>query len=306
MESAISLRYTPWPTPTATFRLSSRSIGVRASRSVHLSLSHASLPHCSLRHQAAHVSGRVNCMLDENERFSVPSKKEGRDNNVIRGMTGLSLVMACVVGVFNFSNKMNPKLITAYASFFRPNNPVQTSSETRYPVVQFDRAEFALASVLEMVKHTNSQGQTQPQIKSFSKDEIDRLKLYAAGQTKSQNPDEAYQILKKEYEKLKKQREGGPEQKQNLEMAMIEILILQGKYEEAQKLLDSRIDKIIGGSGEPNNYGRKLSDDEKIERLEYYSFGESKPKIFLYKAVLHTMLGNKEAAKWGKAFGDKI
>lgn len=67
-----------------------------------------------------------------NSFLSEPSKniKEGSttsDNyKSLRGVTGVSLVLACILGLFNFSSssKMNPKFNMAYASPPPPPPPI--------------------------------------------------------------------------------------------------------------------------------------------------------------------------------------
>lgn len=108
MESAISLRYCPFPYSSKGFQ-SAASIGF------HLRLNHAtplSAPQFSAtRHQVTRSVWHANCTF---ERFSQPTQKEERGSEILRGVTGASLVLACVLGLFNF--KMNPKLTTAHAS----------------------------------------------------------------------------------------------------------------------------------------------------------------------------------------------
>jgi len=107
MESAISLRYCPFP-------YSSKGFQGAGSTRFHLRFNHAK-PLCapqfsSTRHPVTRSVGHANCILG---RFSQPSQNEGRGSKFLRGVTGASLVLACVLGLFNF--KMNPKLTTAHA-----------------------------------------------------------------------------------------------------------------------------------------------------------------------------------------------
>ncbi|KAL2343656.1 hypothetical protein Fmac_004941 [Flemingia macrophylla] len=112
MESAICLRYRPFPYVSKGFEGAS----ARPSR-FHLRFNHAtpvSLPHFSTPRGPITRSFRhATCML---ERFSEPShNNKGSGNKILRGMTGASLVLACVLGLLNFSGKVNTKFTTAYA-----------------------------------------------------------------------------------------------------------------------------------------------------------------------------------------------
>lgn len=119
MEYAIGLRCYPLPNPPS--RLSFGSKGyedARGSRFGHR-FNHATL--CLTRISTSHPVARPfrhgNCTLNS---FSMPSKniEEKSDNKILRGVTRVSLVLSCILGLFNFSSKMNPKLNTAYA--FQP------------------------------------------------------------------------------------------------------------------------------------------------------------------------------------------
>ena len=113
MASAIRLCYGPIPANHP--RLASGTIGVapRPSR-VHLGLGQPShfLSNYSKNWQVARPVRCVNCTLGNS---SLPSKNEENENKIMRGMTGISLVLACVLGVFSFKVMINSKSAMAYA-----------------------------------------------------------------------------------------------------------------------------------------------------------------------------------------------
>lgn len=131
MDSAICLCYSPLPAAPRRLSSSVRAATPGAS-SIHLSLSHGSL--CLSRSSKHHQISRplhINCMLD---RFSEGSKKEEKDNKIVRGMKGVSLALACVLGAFNLISKMNPKSNVAYAAgLWNQGSPATaaTAAETR-------------------------------------------------------------------------------------------------------------------------------------------------------------------------------
>lgn len=120
MESAIRLCYSSLPSaPLRRLSNGAKGSACASSATFHHTLNHASLfaSHFPKLHPIATRSfHHANCMPDR--LFSVPSKNDGESDNskVLRGMTGISLVLACVLGLFNFNSKMNPMFKAAYAS----------------------------------------------------------------------------------------------------------------------------------------------------------------------------------------------
>lgn len=144
MESAISLRYCPFP-------YSSKGFQSAGSIRFHLRLNHATSlcapQFCGTRYPVTRSVGHANCSVG---RFSEPSQKEGRGSKILRGVKGASLVLACVLGLFNL--KMNPKLITAHASSSFPNfNSPMSESEVDPSNVE-GKGRDALKSLLKTVK----------------------------------------------------------------------------------------------------------------------------------------------------------
>ncbi|KAJ1387335.1 hypothetical protein SESBI_40075 [Sesbania bispinosa] len=197
MESTIRLCY--YPLPSAPLNLSYGSKGSEYARATTFPhrFNHATLclSHFSTSHQVACSFKHANCMLN---RFSVPSKNEGSDSKILRGVTRVSLVLACVLGLFNFSSKMNHKFNTSYAMpmphFSMVHNKVTT------PEVG---GEVALESLLNMINAETAEHFIPGFDHEPDKASVDALKLHAIHLSKSGKKDEALKILEKEYNKWK-------------------------------------------------------------------------------------------------------
>ncbi|XP_054801175.1 uncharacterized protein LOC129305213 [Prosopis cineraria] len=195
MNSAI--RTCQSPLPVAPGRLSS------ASR-VHISLSHGSLS-VSLSSKGSHLVSRpsyVKCTV-EVERFSEGSrmKEENGKNNIVRGAGRASLVLACVLGAFTLSGKMNTKPNLAYAA--------STQHRSQGPV-------------LSLTSNFNTE---EPE-----RSDIENLKLFAMSLSQNGRKDAAESIMRCECNKWK-----GTSSSNQLKVALIELLLYQGKYQEAKK-----------------------------------------------------------------------
>ncbi|KAK8472393.1 hypothetical protein PHAVU_002G193400 [Phaseolus vulgaris] len=327
MESAISLRYCPFP-------YSSKGFQGAGSTRFHLRFNHAT-PLCApqfstTRHPVTRSSGHANCILG---RFSQPSSQnEGRGSKILRGVTGASLVLACVLGLFNF--KMNPKLITAHAC--------QQSGKFDSSMLD-GRGKTALESLLKIKEdaedaeddatHQNEIIPSKFSDDRPSKEQVNTLKSIAIGQSKSDNGGKALKTLKEQYEKCKKNNY--PEEVQNLGVALVEVFIIQEKLEEARTVLGEQMDELLRTysdifdckncneckKGKECKKPKKLNTKEKYDEIlklhesDAFEIKVVKPwisQLILYKAIVHTMLedkeegewrrGNKEAMEWRKAF----
>ncbi|XP_014508302.1 uncharacterized protein LOC106767861 isoform X1 [Vigna radiata var. radiata] len=316
MESAISLRYCPFPYSSKGFQ-SAASIGF------HLRLNHAtplSAPQFSAtRHQVTRSVWHANCTF---ERFSQPTQKEERGSEILRGVTGASLVLACVLGLFNF--KMNPKLTTAHAS-----SSSSFPSSGHYNSSMFEnevdgKGRDALESLLKIMKdaqvHENEIIPSQfNEDRGPSGEEVNTLKCIAIRESKSPKGREALKKLQEQYIKCK--NDDLRQAQEYLGVALVEVLLLlQENLEEARKILDHQIIYLL--QTESKNISakkaNKLTPKEKCdELLNLYDDDDSgfgrrmvKAKLILYKAIVHTMLedngarkwGNKEALEWRKTF----
>lgn len=163
MESAIRLCYSPIPgAQLSHFHGANGPSNARASR-FHLKFNNATLclSHFSRHQPITRSFGHANCMLN---RFSMPSENEGgSDNKILRGVTAVSLALACVVGLFNVSSKLNPKLNTAYAAKYWPFSTTTSSTNHEGNVPKLPGAEDALESLWQMINADRSK-QTRPKI----------------------------------------------------------------------------------------------------------------------------------------------
>ncbi|KHN25900.1 uncharacterized protein LOC114412673 [Glycine soja] len=284
MESAICLRHCPFPYGSKGFQ------GARPSRFHHLKINHAtplSLPQIfTTRSSVTRSFGHVNCML---ERFiSMPSENEGSGNRILRGVAAASLVLTCVLGLFSFSGKnMNPKLTTAYGNGLE------------FPISK-PQGRFALKSLLEIPKDeeladTQNKMRSNFSVRGPSQQEVKNLKWLAIGLS-SQSPDrrrEAQKTLEEQYNC----ESGEPEQ--NLELAMVELLMFQGEFDKARDRLDDIIRKIskVQPSGMSKLYKTAVQENNMYEKLRL-------ARLILYKAIVHTVLGSeqKEREQWWNAF----
>jgi hypothetical protein len=112
---AIHLRCSPIPS----FSYSSKRYenAIARESKFNLKFNHATFchPQFTTSHKVTRSISHTNCMINN---FSVPNSKnsEGSDNKILRGINGASLVLCCILGIFNFSSMMmNSKFNMAYA-----------------------------------------------------------------------------------------------------------------------------------------------------------------------------------------------
>ncbi|KAL5175048.1 hypothetical protein HKD37_08G021349 [Glycine soja] len=301
MESAICLRYCPIPYGPKGFH------GANPSRFL-LKINHAtplSLPQISTtRSPVTRSFGHANCML---ERFSsVPSENEGSGNKILRGVTLSSLVLTCVLGLFSFGGKnMNPKLTTAYASpydkiasLFVRETEAQGSVALK-PRLDGAQGSVALKSLLEIPSDAELADTQKKRSSNFgergpSQLEVNNLKWLAMGLSKSPDRSKALKTLTDQYKYCKAHKITG-ESEQYLELAMVELSMFKGKFEEALGLLND----IIGENVEP----MVLSELHKTAVEEENHYEELRlARLILYKAIVHTVLEQKERDQWWEAF----
>ncbi|KAF5752739.1 hypothetical protein HS088_TW01G00656 [Tripterygium wilfordii] len=207
------------------------------------------------------------------DKSASPSSDGKRGGKILRGVVGASLVLACAIGVFSCSCNLKPKAIAG--------PPTITSKKpSTEPTTQVLGAKYALNSFLEVTKILTSD-EVQPLTESTnlprkpSTADIWAAKTDAVRIIKSGNTSKAMASLIKAY----KDCEGQPEQQYEVDMAIAEILLSQGKYEEAleRNCLKSEV-----------------------------PVSKSDTRFYLYKALVHTMLDNKEAKKWWKMYIDTV
>ncbi|XP_054803561.1 uncharacterized protein LOC129306831 isoform X2 [Prosopis cineraria] len=181
---------------------------------VHFSLTYGSLNVSQSSKRSHLVSSplQMNCKLHAFSEWSNMNGEERGKNNLVRGVGGASLSMAGVLGAFSPNGKMmNSKPIMACSGQY-PHN-----------------AEGPLMGVLqEMMTNRN---------KNFvfggepNRNQIEELKFYAMTLS-TKDPERAVEIMRKERE-----RWAGREAEGNLLMALIELLLSQGKYQEAKETI---------------------------------------------------------------------
>ncbi|KAK7260467.1 hypothetical protein RIF29_26533 [Crotalaria pallida] len=262
MEYAIRLCYTPLPrAPPRLFHGSIGSSYPRTSR-IHLKFNHAiatthHVSHFSTLHQvSARSFGGANCMLNSNKSSSMPSEnEESNGNKTMRGVTGASLALACVVGLFNLSSKLNPKLSTAYASWLSSPTTSTTVSSRGAPNIALPGSNDALESLIRDMINVDHSNQTCPKIdpdRGPDDNTIHDLKVYAVSRSKygsSKDKDEARKLLEDAYNKYKDEYAG-----LGLGLAWVELLIIQGNFKEASDRLHHilAIDQGRFSSDDPN------------------------------------------------------
>jgi hypothetical protein len=116
---AIHLRCSPIPSLSYYSSKRYEVANARGSK-FNLKFNHATFchPEFTTSHKVARSISHTNCMINN---FSMPNSKnsEGSDNKILRGINGASLVLCCILGIFNFSSMMmNSKFNMAYAATF--------------------------------------------------------------------------------------------------------------------------------------------------------------------------------------------
>ncbi|CAJ1935772.1 unnamed protein product [Sphenostylis stenocarpa] len=301
METAISLRYCPFPYTSKGFQ------GAGSGR-FHLRFNHAaplSAPQFSTtRYPVSRSVRHANCIF---ERFSQPSHNEGRGSKILRGVTGASLMLACVLGLFNF--KMNPKLTTAHARFSYGDPNTSYFKHDEYKVE--GQGRFAVKSLLETMTDSKAATIQNQEIPTKFDDrgpsgyDVKILKLIAIGQSQSEKGRKALKTLIDQYGECMNKN---PEAEGYLAVALVEVYFFQNNLEDARKILEQQIDALL----------RTKKTEKCDELLKLYHSDEcGHPKLWiaqliLHKAIVHTMLedkegsrwrkGSHEAAKWRKAF----
>ncbi|AES90701.2 hypothetical protein MtrunA17_Chr4g0052241 [Medicago truncatula] len=308
---AIRLRCSPLRSPPLHLSYGSKRYEDASARGskFHLKFNHATLnfPQFSASHQFARSFGHANCMI--NNSFSVPNSKniEGSENKNLRGMSGVSLVLGCILGIINFSGMMNPKISMALP--FDPTN--------------IGRGVNTFDSLWNTI---NAEGvELNPKLDP-NETLVDKKKmhaLYLRNRGKKREEVEMVEKLKDEYTKSK---EDDPAREPYLRKAVFELLLIQGRFDEACKLLDSDIDTLLDDESDKNTYSkffggstkRVYNYEEKITKLLNSYNNDETPflekqaisDILLYKAIVHTKLkdkeAHKEAAKWWEAFAKTL
>ncbi|KAF3449936.1 hypothetical protein FNV43_RR06015 [Rhamnella rubrinervis] len=249
MDLALCLPYAPLPSVPPRFKYPNTSTATRVLTKPHFSFNPCSLsvPNDSILRQPLQTFGRhVVCA-----RFSIPSKGDhhkGNDNVIVRGAVGASLVMTCVVAV------MGCRAIAAPSKSLVMHHLVTSAKGVIYPdekVISPFGAKGALESLFEVSVKIATSANTKEEYKFFRKrqpskfdkvskmpsiEEIADLKTEAVKLIKAGKSDEAEKQLQKVYENAKdKDMNYLNESAYFAQMALVEILMAQGKYSEASQ-----------------------------------------------------------------------
>ncbi|XVF27326.1 hypothetical protein REPUB_Repub14bG0097600 [Reevesia pubescens] len=283
MEAALCLGYGPLP---------SISLPMPSSSSTKL---HFRFNHSSISVSSGGFSNRRRCnhhfysvgplALDRSNSSMASGNEKGIGGKVVRGAVGASLALACALTIIGCSSKiMNLKAIAgprqqvyrkapSFGPQFIPQSPGKVALKSLLDIT----ANLASKEEIRKVKDVN-QGPPSPALRNLppSKDQIDGLKEEAVSLIKKGQPDEALDKLKQECKRLEM---SGPETAYYINLVLVEILICQGKYEEAFEFMNTHVQKMSASDVRPT----------------------------LYKAILCTMLDKeKEAEKLWKKFSRSI
>ncbi|KAE8708847.1 Detected protein of unknown function [Hibiscus syriacus] len=203
---------------------------------------------------------------------SKPSENEKGCAKVVRGAVGVSLALACSLSIIGCGCKMNFKAMAG------PKQQIYQKAPSFQQIAPPAPRKMALKSLLDVtVSLSSKEGRrvrdispgshfSGPRHSVPSKDQIDQLKKEAVSLMKRGLPEEALYMLKNEYKKYEMSE---PESAYYMNMVLVEIMISQGKYEEAYEFM--------------NSHDQKISDFD--------------VRPTLYKAILCTMLDKGEEAQ---------
>ncbi|PPD96141.1 hypothetical protein GOBAR_DD06842 [Gossypium barbadense] len=181
---------------------------------------------------------------------SMASANENGGAKVVRGAVGASLAFACALGIIGCGCKMNFKAIAG-------PKPVYRKAPSFEHIAPPAPRKMALKSLLDVTgeprfkRGKKGQGQSRKEAVSLMKRGL---------------PEEALYMLKNEYKKYEMSE---PEAAYYMNMVLVEILISQGKYEEAYEFMTSH--------------------DQKVSELDV--------RPTLYKAIICTMLDKDDEAQ---------
>eukprot|EP00257_Ricinus_communis_P025798 XP_025013212.1 uncharacterized protein LOC8264114 isoform X1 [Ricinus communis] len=160
---------------------------------------------------------------------SVPSGNDRKANKIAKNTARASIALACVLGIIGASLKMNPEAIAGPREKFQ-KAPQIVSNSPAYPL----GGRYALKSLLDVNVYLASTKIEPPGPPSRlparpSMENVYDIKSDAVRLIKCGKPEEAVSLLENSY----KFYEHDTEPAYNVGMALIEILICQGKYKEA-------------------------------------------------------------------------
>ncbi|XP_050287702.1 uncharacterized protein LOC126726485 [Quercus robur] len=242
MESTFLLRNAPLP--SVPLQLISSPVNLSVARvtvpnfglnHLTLSLANNSYPR-PLRHDFSPIVRAVN-------NFSTHSANDEGDNKIVRGSVGASLVMACVLGIISCGCWMSP-----IANAIPPWSSHQT--------VAADSQKYK---------------QTRQNLRDV---DVEALKKKAKVQANSRRDEEVLKPLRQALDKAWSEYSTYGDPHYNIEMALVEVLIYLGRYEEAKECQCLKL-------------GLKELRDLRIK---------SDTRVPLYKGIIYTMLDEKDKA----------
>ncbi|CAK7350216.1 unnamed protein product [Dovyalis caffra] len=183
-----------------------------------------SLTSCYKRHRFGHVFRPIICA---SARSPTPSRNEKNcDNKIVRAAVGASVALACAFGIIGGNFRMNPNAIAGPKELYQkaPQVEEHPSSLGKLALESFLDVTSDLASTGTVVPFAPFEPPPSPsaeEVKNIKKDAV-RLMIYG-------KDEEAVRYLQEAYEKYW----NDPEPAYNVEMALVEILIYQHKYEQA-------------------------------------------------------------------------
>ncbi|KAL4627557.1 hypothetical protein ACB092_05G174000 [Castanea dentata] len=253
MESTLFLRNAPLP----------RVPLQRISSPVNLSAARVTMPNFGLNHLTLllannsyprplrHDFSPIVCAV---KKFSTHSTNDEDDNKIVRGSIGASLVMACVLGIVSCGCWMSP-IANAIPPWSSNNSSRQTAAGSQ--------------------KHKPLTRKNLPDVEALKKE----AKMLA----NSGRDEEVLKPLRQALDEARSDPRYG-DTHYNIEMALVEVLIYLGRYEEAKECQCLNLSK------------------------EY--FIKSDARVPLYKGIIHTMLDEKDKAmacwkKFAKIVGDE-
>ncbi|KAL3596636.1 hypothetical protein D5086_008273 [Populus alba] len=185
-----------------------------------------SLTSCYTRHKLGHLFRPVICA--SSDRSPTPSRNQNNgDNKIVKAAVGASVALACALGIIGGNFRMYPKAIAGPRELYQkaPQAEERPSSLAKLALESFLDVTSDLASTEEESRIETFDPHPNPsieQVKEIKKHAVRLMMIYG-------EPEEAVRYLQEAFEKYK----NDPEPAYNVEMALVEILIYQHKYELA-------------------------------------------------------------------------
>ncbi|KAB5560748.1 hypothetical protein DKX38_005705 [Salix brachista] len=227
-----------------------------------------SLTSCYTRHKHGHLFRRAICA--SSERSPPPSRNESScSSKIVKAAVGASVALACALGIIGGGFRMNPRAIAGPRELYQKAPQMEEHPSSL--------AKLALESFLDVTSHLASTSADTSPLETFDpppnpsaiQECAVRLMVYGEAE-------EAVRYLQDALKKYK----NDPEPAYNVEMALVEILLYQHKYELALECNCLNHDDLLGPAD---------------------------ARGFLYKAIIYTMLDLNEHAKiWWERYVEAV